>query len=155
MQTIKKAAADPQKELERLVAEKYITAEQAAAIELSKTEKFFASPLMERISASPHYEREVRFSAEIPAGKIKPDLPSPMSEEKIVLQGAADLVFEENGNLVIVDFKTDRVKDDASLWERYRGQLGLYRMGAEKCTGRRVAQCLLYSFYLGREVSGD
>ncbi|HCW80944.1 MAG TPA: helicase-exonuclease AddAB subunit AddA [Ruminococcaceae bacterium] len=151
----KKAAADPQKELERLVAEKYITAEQAAAIELSKAEKFFASPLMERISASPHYEREVRFSAEIPAGKIKPELPSPMSEEKIVLQGAADLVFEENGNLVIVDFKTDRVKDDASLWERYRGQLGLYRMGAEKCTGRRVAQCLLYSFYLGREVSGD
>ena len=78
-----------------------------------------------------------------------------MSEEKIVLQGAADLVFEENGNLVIVDFKTDRAKDDASLWERYRGQLRLYRMEVEKCTGRRVAQCLLYSFYLGREVTGD
>lgn len=151
----RKAAADPRKELERLVAEKYLTPAQAQAIDLARAEAFFAGNLMKRIAASPRYEREVRFTAGIPAGRVKPDLKPPLSEEQVIIQGAADLLFEENEELVLVDFKTDRTKDVSALWERYRGQLELYRAAFERCTGKKVKECLLYSFYMDRTVSGN
>ncbi|MFR2561377.1 MAG: hypothetical protein ACLS8R_00605 [Anaeromassilibacillus sp.] len=43
----------------------------------------------------------------------------------MTMQGAVDCAFEEDGSLVIVDFKTDHTKDEAALWERYRAQLAL------------------------------
>ena len=150
-----RAADDPRGELERLVSEKYITPAQAQAVDLARAETFFAGPLMKRIAASPHSEREVRFNAEIPAGRVKPELEPPMSEERIVLQGAADLLFEENGGLVLVDFKTDHVKGPEELWNRYRGQLEFYRDAFEQSTGKKVKECLLYSFSLGRTVTGN
>ncbi len=150
----KAAADDPEEELSRLVAEKYLTPAEAQTVDLDCIKAFFASPLMKRISLSPHYEREVRFSAEIPAGRLKPELKPPMSEESVVLQGAVDLVFEENGSLVIVDFKTDRIRDPLVLWEHYRGQLALYQEELTRCTGKRVKECLLYSFYLNTEIKG-
>lgn len=146
------ASADPQKELDRLVAEKYLTQAQAQAVDLSRAAAFFASPVMKRILASPHYEREFRFTVEIPAGRVKPDLPPPLNKEQVILQGAADLVFEENNGLILVDFKTDHTKDLQALWERYREQLELYRIALECCTGKKVTQCMLYSFYLNREI---
>lgn len=150
----KAAADDPEEELSRLVAEKYLTPAEAQTVDLDCIKAFFASPLMKRISLSPHYEREVRFSAEIPAGRLKPELKPPMSEESVVLQGAVDLVFEENGSLVIVDYKTDRIRDPLVLWEHYRGQLALYQEELTRCTGKRVKECLLYSFYLNTEIKG-
>ena len=148
------AAVYPEQELERLVREKYLTSEEAQTIDLECVRAFFASPLRQRISASPSYEREVRFTTEIAAGRLKPELQPPLSEEPVVLQGAVDLAFEEAGGLVIVDFKTDRVKDPAVLWEHYRGQLSLYREELARCTGKRIQECVLYSFYLNREVTG-
>ena len=150
-----KAAADPRGELERLVREKYITPAQAQAVDLERAGTFFAGNLIKRIAASPRCEREVRFNVEIPAGMVRPELRLPMSAEPIVLQGAADLLFEEGGGLVLVDFKTDRIRDPEELWNRYRGQLALYRSAFEKTTGMPVKECLLYSFQLGREVSGS
>ncbi len=151
----KKAAANPSEELERLVAERYLTPVQAQAVDLGRAKTFFAGNLMKRITASPNCEREVRFTEEIPAGLVKPELEPPFSEEKVILQGAADLLFEENGGLVLIDFKTDHVTDPAELWNRYRGQLALYRDAFERSTGKKVIECLLYSFYLGRTVTGD
>jgi ATP-dependent helicase/nuclease subunit A len=150
----KKAAADSKAELNRLVAEKYITPAQAQAVDMPRAEAFFSSGLMKRIASSPHWEREVRFNVEIPAGLVKPELEPPMSEEQLVLQGAADLLFEEDGALVLVDFKTDHIRNPEELWNRYRGQLALYRGAFERITGKKVKECLLYSFQLGREVSG-
>ncbi len=150
-----KAARDPAAERDRLVSEGFLSEAQAQAIDLDRISAFFASPVAGRISASPRVEREFRFTVEIPAGRVKEDLQPPLSGEPVVLQGAADCVFEEDGALVLIDFKTDRVQDPADLWEHYRRQLELYRFALEQCTGRRVKQCLLYSFFLDREVSGD
>ncbi|WBY64951.1 helicase-exonuclease AddAB subunit AddA [Thermocaproicibacter melissae] len=148
------AAQDPQKELERLVAEKFITQEQADAVDLSCVKTFLNSSLMKRIAASPHFEREVRFTEEIPAGAINPELPPALENELVVVQGAADLLFEEDGELVLVDFKTDHTEDADALWERYRMQLKLYSEAFERSFGKRIKQCLLYSFHLGRQVTG-
>ena len=149
------AARDPERELSRLERDGFLTAQQARAVDLKAVRAFFASPVAGRILASPNVEREYRFSVEIPAGEVRAELPASLSREPVILQGAADCVFEEAGGLVIVDYKTDRERDPAKLWERYREQLSWYRRALELCTGKTVRQCLLYSFSLGREITAE
>ena len=87
-----------------------------------------------------------RFS---PAGAV-PDESSP---DVVTIQGIADCIFEENGALVIVDYKTDRIKTDRELTERYAGQLHLYAEAFACILELPVADCILYSFQLGRGIS--
>lgn len=147
-----KAALDPAAERDRLVEQKFMTAEQGDAVELDKIRAFFQSSVARRILASPHVMREYRFTVEIPAGTVKPELSGEMASVPVVLQGAVDCAFEEDGRLVIVDYKTDQTKDPNELWNRYRAQLALYRQALEQCTGKTVASCLLYSFSLNQEI---
>ena len=77
-----------------------------------------------------------------------------MGEEPVVLQGVVDCVFEEDGALVLVDYKTDRISTPEELWERYRVQLKLYKDAVQDMTGLPVKECLLYSFWLGQPVEG-
>ncbi len=63
------------------------------------------------------------------------------------LEGFVDLIFEdENGDLVVVDYKTDRVGETGSLEsvaEPYAVQLGAYAHAIEASTGRRVSEAWL------------
>ncbi len=148
----RRALGDMRGELHRLSAENFMTEAQAQAVDVSRARAFLSSPLAKRIVNSPHAEREFRFTVEIPAGRVSPGLPPGLRKEPVVLQGEADCVFEEGDGLVLVDYKTDRIADPAALWARYREQLDLYRFALEQCTGKKVRECLLYSFYLDAEV---
>ena len=75
-----------------------------------------------------------------------------MARELIFLQGIVDCAFEENGGLVIVDYKTDRVRDARTLLEHYSGQMNVYRRAMELCKGLPVRACILYSFALGEAI---
>src|SRR6185369_11073247 len=58
------------------------------------------------------------------------ELPLLLARAGVVWRGSADLVFEEEGELVVADWKSDRVEGDAAtaaLATRYRPQLELYR----------------------------
>ena len=151
----RKAAADPAGELGRLVERGFLTVEQGGAVEIEKVRAFFSGPVARRILASPRVLREYRFTVEIPAGTVQPELTGKLAEQPVVLQGAVDCAFEENGKLVLVDYKTDRAKDPAELWQRYRAQLALYRLALEQCTGLQVGECLLYSFYLNAAIENS
>ena len=105
--------------------------------------------------ASTSLEKEKRFMVELPLSVVETHLPEHLKTETAVLQGAVDCVFEEDGALVIVDFKTDRVKHAEELWERYRLQLELYVYAMEQCCGKPVKECMLYSFHLNQEVTGE
>ena len=71
-----------------------------------------------------------------------------------MVQGVIDLCYLEEDEWVLVDFKTDYVKDESELWERYRLQLDLYRQALEKSTGRKVRRCGLFSLRLGKLITG-
>lgn len=148
-----KAREAPESELERLVAQGFLTAEQGNAVDLAHVRTFFQSALAKRIFASENVLREYRFTVEITAGDVRPGLPDELKGQPVVLQGVVDCAFEENGKLVIVDYKTDRTNHPSELWERYHAQLALYRLAMEQCTGKKVAGCLLYSFSLNCEIS--
>lgn len=142
------ALRDPAAELARLEEEAYLLPEEAAAVDPGDLAAFAASDLGRRVLASPRAEREKRFTAVLPSRRIRPE--GPDAGEEVLLQGAVDCVFEENGALCIVDFKTDRVTDMRELWDRYALQLELYGEAMEAVTGKKVSQLILWSTRLGR-----
>ena len=86
------------------------------------------SPLVRRAVGSGRYWREVPVA--IPAGGGS-------------LQGFVDLLFEEDGELVVVDYKTDDVQAGAeTALARYRMQGAAYALALQKATGQRVKEVI-------------
>ena len=73
--------------------------------------------------------------------------------EKVLVQGVIDLYFvDKDGDLILVDYKTDHNVDERTLKERYSNQLNMYKIAIEKSTQKKVAQKLIYSTYLNKLV---
>ncbi len=141
-----KAAIDPLAELDRLTAEKFLTEEQADAIDIDMISGFFKSELGKSILSADACYKEWQFSINLKASEI--DVFDTNSDEEVFLQGAVDLYFEKDGKLYIVDYKTDRVKSVDELVERYRAQLAIYKRSLELITGKKVEACYVYSLRL-------
>lgn len=146
------AKQDLEAEITRLVDRGFLNGQESKALNRRTIRAFLESGLLERMMASPHLEREYQFLYEIPAGEVDETLKPPFSEERILLQGIADAVFEENGELVIVDYKTDRMERPEDFIRKYAGQLRIYQAAMEQYFGVPVRECLIYSLHLGREI---
>ena len=72
--------------------------------------------------------------------------------ELVLVQGIIDVYFEEEDGLVVLDYKTDRVRESRELVERYHGQLDYYARALEQATGKIVKEKIIYSFTLGEEI---
>jgi ATP-dependent helicase/nuclease subunit A len=73
--------------------------------------------------------------------------------EKVLVQGVIDLYFvDKDGDLILVDYKTDHNVDERTLKERYTNQLNMYKIAIEKSTQKKVAQKFIYSTYLNKLV---
>ena len=119
-----------------------------------RVRKFFAGDLGQRVLRSPQVEKERRFTAVIPAFLALPQWgQAPDAGETVVLQGAVDCTFVENGKLHIIDFKTDRVQDTQELWDRYGPQIRLYGYAMEEVTGMEVGELIFYSTHLDQAAS--
>lgn len=130
-----------------LVNTGFLSPAQGSELDLHKLVHFWQSKLLARIRCSTNVLREYKFTVNIPASQVSTALPLELANENIVLQGSIDCVFEENGEFVVIDYKTDRFKSSLELEERYKIQLDLYRMALCECTGKPVKECLLYSFH--------
>lgn len=143
-----KAKENPEKEVERLYEQGFLSEFQAKAVQPNKITAFFKSTTYQRMEKAKQVLREYEFTVTIPAGQYDPALPEHLKEEEIVIQGIADCVFIEDGKAVIVDYKTDRVKRLSELVHRYRDQLIIYRNAIGQCLEVPVKEMLLYSFWL-------
>lgn len=72
--------------------------------------------------------------------------------EKVILQGIIDAFIMEEEGIILVDYKTDRVKDGEELRNRYQKQIDLYSEALGQILGKKVRRRVLYSFSLGEEV---
>lgn len=146
------ARADIESELARLVDGGFLSENEGKAVNIGAAKRFFMSPLAERIFASDNVMREKKFAALFPAKFFYPELTGEAAEEKIVVQGIADCVFVEDGELVIVDYKTDTGVDAEALLDRYSAQLEIYREALSQALGMPVKETLLYSFFMNSTV---
>ena len=140
-------------EIERLYEWQFITEREAEAVNRDKFKAFFDSELFGRIKKSPLVKREMRFLTELPAYKVNPKLKDNHGDEKIIVQGAVDLCFEENGNIIVVDFKTDRTDSPQALAEAYGEQLSVYAQACAKIFEKPVKEKIIYSFSLSQAIS--
>lgn len=146
------ARANIESELARLVDGGFLSEDEGKAVNIGAAKRFFMSPLAERIFASDNVMREKKFASLFPAKFFYPELTGEAAEEKIVVQGIADCVFVEDGELVIVDYKTDTGVDAEALLDRYSAQLEIYREALSQALGMPVKETLLYSFFMNSTV---
>lgn len=135
------------KEIENIVSGGFITEEQGKSLDKKRLASFFNSPLAKRMFNSDKIYREIKVSTFLSANEVY----GIDFDDKILVQGIADCVFEESGQLVLVDYKTDRVNDENELLERYKKQLTFYKYAIEKTLKMPVKEAMLYSFYLEKE----
>jgi len=137
-------------QIEAMRAQRKLTEEQAKAADVHAIVRFLRSDLGARIRKSKQVEREYRFSLLRPVR----DFSSLDADDSVLLQGVVDCFFEEDGELVVVDFKTDHVSR-AQLDERaehYRPQLEVYSMALTRVVGKKVKEKVLYFFSAGEEM---
>lgn len=133
-------------EIERLYEWQYISEAEMKSLNKKAIMNFFESDVFARIKKSPLVKREMRFLTEVPATKIDNTLESRFNNENVIIQGAVDVCFIEDDEVVILDFKTDRVDDITELKEAYSEQLSIYALACEKIFGKKVKEKLIYSF---------
>lgn len=124
----------------------YLSDEEAESIDKNALICFFNSDFAERMLCADNIYREIRVSSFVPLNELE----NINSDENILIQGISDCVFEENGELVLVDYKTDRVSDEKELLDMYKNQISFYKKAVSKTLGKKVKQAVLYSFYLGK-----
>lgn len=78
--------------------------------------------------------------------------PEEESDEQILVQGIIDVYFEEEDGLVVLDYKTDKVRSATELVERYHAQLEYYAKALEQVLGKKVKEKIIYSFTLRKEI---
>lgn len=112
---------------------------------------FFASKTGKRLTAASIVEREFKFSILIPASRFY----DCGDDNELLLQGMIDCFFEENGELVIIDFKTDNVTKDniEARAASYSGQIAAYKMALEEITGKKVKEAVLFFLRCGQTVN--
>lgn len=138
-------------EVARLCSQGFISQREAQAVDVKAVKKLFDSQLGRRMKNCKKLWREFKFSllwdAQEAFGKA--------AGEQLLLQGVVDCCLEEEDGLVVIDYKTDRVRtaeETAKRSEFYRGQLLSYAAAMERIHGKRVKQCLLYFIASGKTV---
>ena len=94
--------------------------------------------------------REKPFMMGVPANELDSKFPK---EEMVLVQGIIDAWFIEGDELVLLDYKTDRVSEEKTLSDRYKVQLDLYKRALEAATLKKVKEVYIYSFALGKVIA--
>lgn len=134
----------------RLLAEKnFLSEEEQAGVSayVPELERFTASSLAD----------EIRLAEE--TGKVFRELPFTFrykeEDRESLVQGVIDIWYQSDDELVLADFKSDRLpeeksKAEALLRERYSLQLKLYTLALEAGLKRKVDRILIWSIRQGR-----
>lgn len=132
----------------------FLSPEEYGLLNQEKLKKFLDSPLGQ-LFAKAYKEntlyREQHFMQEVEYEKLFP-VDGGDTVEKVILQGIIDAFIMEEEGIILVDYKTDRVKDGEELRNRYQKQIDLYSEALEQILGKKVKRRVLYSFSLGEEV---
>jgi len=91
------------------------------------------------------------------AARVEREFDFLLAVEGLVIRGQVDLWFEEGGELVLVDYKTDDVRaaDATDRAHEYALQLRLYAMAVEKVAGRAPHRACLHFLRPDRVVEVD
>lgn len=148
MENMDFAALDAEAELSRLVKERVILEKERKEIKTEEIQSFLDSDLCRRVVKAEEVCREFPVFTTVNAAETE----DPSYEDLSFIQGIADMFFVEKGEIVLVDYKTNRNTTEQKLTEEYKGQLEIYSKALEEMTGLKVKECWLYSFTLKKAI---
>lgn len=151
MESIDLTAQNAAEELDRLVGNGTVTEKERREIKAEEIQGFLDSSLCDRANKAEEVCREFPVFTTVNAA----DTENPSPEDLSFIQGIADMYFAENGEIVLVDYKTNRNTTAQRLTEEYKGQLNIYKKALEEMTGMKVKECWIYSFSLSRCIRLD
>ena len=140
------------KQKDRMINRGLLREEEAESIELTKVEDFLSSPLGQRMKNAEKIHREEPFNIWKKAEDLSKELEG--CEDKVLIQGMIDCYFEEDGQWVLVDYKSDYIWEGnrSEKIEIYKPQLTLYREALESVTQKKVKETIIHFFYTGESI---
>lgn len=140
-------------QLEELVTCGKMTREEGEVLHLEDIRRFLqcaAGTEMKQAAERGQLYRERPFVFGVSADTIRPEW---NPQETVLVQGIIDVWYlDESDRIVILDYKTDRVRNGMELVEKYRAQLDYYGLALSRMTGKEVREKIIYSFFLGKEI---
>ena len=133
--------------IDSLVSSNILTIQQADCVNPWKIKEFFESDIGKRAIASKEIHKEAPFV-----------MKHSYNGQEVLVQGTIDCYFEEGGDYVLVDYKSNYVDKNEleeahkHLKESYLPQLALYKEALEKITGKTVKLGALYLFGTGETL---
>lgn len=141
-------------QLQNLIDRGRIRKDALQLISVEKIAAFFRSELGMRMCLAAkegRLKKEQPFVIGIPYEEVYKEEDITDSGETVMVQGIIDAYFEDDGQLVLMDYKTDSVKEDVKeeLTKRYKAQLMYYGMALSQMTGMPVKEKMIYAFTNG------
>ncbi len=130
---------DIQETIRQLVEDGRMPQEMADFIDQKKILEFLQEPIAVRMREAAKNQKlykEQPFVIGVPADTIY----GVETEEIVLVQGIIDAYFEEDGKIILVDYKTDKGKTKKELEEAYHQQLEYYEKALVALTGKPVVE---------------
>ena len=148
------SAEQLKEQLHSLVQNKKMSAAEAECVRISDIRAFVECDLGQRMkeaAVAGRLFREQPFVISRSAAEIEETWDP---QERVLVQGIIDAYFLEEDEIILVDYKTDRVRrsEEQVLIDRYHTQLEDYAQALQRMTGRKVKEKYIYSFTLKKAI---
>lgn len=141
-------------ELERLVSLGFISKRDSELVSISHIRRFKESELLSMLRGAKNVWRELRFNIMLPVSMVTPEVA--FEGKEVLVQGVTDCVAElPNGDLILIDYKTDfvtRENCEQYLKDKYAPQLRYYKYAIEKIFSRPLSRVIIYSVALNKII---
>ena len=136
---------DVKADIKKMLDSEKMNSMQAGCIKAEDVYEFVKSPIGQRIKEA------------VKKNNVRREQPFMFEYDRQLVQGVIDLYMIEDDKIVLVDYKTDRVKKgkagEQELIRRYSVQLDYYALALVQLTGLEVKEKIIYSFALGKQIS--
>lgn len=143
---------DLDKQMEKHIGSSALAKEEYDLVNRQKIISFINSDTgrrMQKAAKQGLLYKEKPFVLGISANRLRQEFPE---EEMVLIQGIIDVFFEEDGHIILLDYKTDSVKSEKELIDRYGTQLDYYEEALARIIDKPVSERLLYSFALQKSI---
>ncbi len=125
--------------LQNLCEQGIIADAERKAVDKNVVKSFLGSELCDALKSADAVYKEYSFVIPFDSSKLFEGEP-----ETVMVQGIIDCVYVKDGELYVVDYKSDSYSSAVEIADRYRTQLAVYSEAVLRKFGKRPKKCMLY-----------
>ena len=155
--TISKAEASVKADVKALIEEKFLEADILKTVSAHDIAVFCMSGIGKRMieaNRAGKLHREQPFVYGLTPEEYRFYSKTTDETDMVMVQGIIDAYIEDEDGIVLVDYKTDKVYNDAAeeLTAKYRVQLELYAKALNALTSKKIKEKVIYSVTAGIDI---